>query len=112
MLTSASQPRLLALSLALAVVLAASLRAHAEGDLPGAEVAGYPACVRAIEASPVKPSFTTSEPGAGAGKRILAALAKVRSSLRETRYQHATRVQARRGVYLWDCSGMAADADR
>src|SRR6185436_16601335 len=81
--------------------------ARADGELPGAEVEGYPACVRAIEPSRAAVAFTRSEPAARAGARILAALDAVRASLRDTRYDHVTRVDARRGVYHWDCSGMA-----
>lgn len=39
---------------------------------------------------------------------VLRALAGVRESLRSTRYQHRTFVSERRGIYHWDCSGMAA----
>ena len=77
-------------------------------ELPGAEVPGYPACVRAIEPPAAKVSFEASEPATREAKRIVETLAAVRSSLRETRYEHATRVNIRRGSYLWDCSGMAA----
>lgn len=89
-------------------LLAVSALAHADGELPGSEVEGYPQCVRAIEPSRAEVAFVVSKPAARAGARILATLAAVRTSLRETRYEHATRVNAKRGLYLWDCSGMAA----
>ena len=89
-------------------MLALAALARAESELPGVEVEGYPACVRAIEPPRAKVAFVAGEPAQGSAKRILATLAAVRASLRETRYQHVTRVNARRGVYLWDCSGMAA----
>jgi hypothetical protein len=43
-----------------------------------------------------------------AGKQVVALLTQIRSTLRESRYQHTTEVRARDGVYLWDCSGMTA----
>src|SRR4051812_21636623 len=83
------------------LLLACTSLAHADGELPGAEVEGYPACVRAIEPSRAAVAFTTSAPAARAGSRILATLAAVRASLRDTRYDHVTRVNARRGIYHW-----------
>lgn len=43
-----------------------------------------------------------------AGQRVVAVLERVSRSLRETRYQAKTIVNARRGIYRWDCSGMTA----
>jgi hypothetical protein len=90
------------------LLLGSASFARADGELPGAEVEGYPACVRAIEPSRASVAFAHSAPAARAGSRILATLAAVRASLRDTRYDHVTRVNARRGIYHWDCSGMAA----
>lgn len=42
------------------------------------------------------------------GERILAELRSIRETMTETRYQHASVVRPRDGVYRWDCSGMAA----
>lgn len=95
-------------SLAIALLLGAPSRGRGEDELPGTSVEGYPECVRAIEPPRAAVSFASSEPAARAGRRVLTTLAAVRASLRETRYEHVTRVHARRGVYLWDCSGMAA----
>jgi hypothetical protein len=89
-------------------LLATSTLGRADGELPGTEVEGYPQCVRAIEPPREHVSFAPSEPAARTGRRILETLASVRASLRETRYEHVTRVQARHGIYLWDCSGMVA----
>jgi hypothetical protein len=96
------------LAVVVAALLGGSGQGLAEDELPGAAVEGYPACVRAIEAPRAQVSFTPSEAIGRASRRIVELLAGVRSSLLETRYEHVTRVQARRGVYLWDCSGMAA----
>lgn len=41
-----------------------------------------------------------------AGRRLLTRLDRVIRTLKTTRYQGATRVDERRGVYYWDCSGM------
>ncbi len=43
-----------------------------------------------------------------AQRRVLEILERVRGNIRETRYQHQTRVREARGQYFWDCSGMAA----
>lgn len=47
-------------------------------------------------------------PASPAGGRVLQVLAQIRDTLRVTRYQHPTVIRPRAGVYLWDCSGMAA----
>ena len=47
-------------------------------------------------------------PPTKAGARLLAVVDQIRTTLVETRYQHATSVRAKDGIYLWDCSGMAA----
>jgi hypothetical protein len=59
---------------------------------------------------PPMPHATEPAPPAQtrAGRAILELLATVQRSMRETRYQHQTVVRERDGVYLWDCSGMAA----
>jgi hypothetical protein len=95
-------------TVALVTLLVGASQVRADDELPGAEVEGYPQCVRAIEPPQTAVSFAPSAPRGHGAQRILATLANVRSSLRETRYQHATKVQAKQGVYLWDCSGMAA----
>ncbi|MDQ3368641.1 MAG: hypothetical protein M3680_24700 [Myxococcota bacterium] len=58
---------------------------------------------------PPAPSSREAPPPAPtrAGAKVLATIDEIRSSLRDTRYQAATAVRARDGVYHWDCSGMA-----
>lgn len=58
---------------------------------------------RALPRSGVQPPPATAR-----GARVLEVLDRVRSGLRQTRYQPATVVRERDGLYLWDCSGMAA----
>lgn len=41
-------------------------------------------------------------------ERVLAVVRAIQARLRHTRYQHATVVREREGVFFWDCSGMAA----
>jgi hypothetical protein len=41
-----------------------------------------------------------------AGARVVEIVDGIRTSLRESRYQHSTKVRADDGVYHWDCSGM------
>jgi len=59
-----------------------------------------PAAPRASEPPP--------PPETRAGARILEVLAGVQRTVRDTRYQHSTVIRERDGVYLWDCSAMAA----
>ena len=47
-------------------------------------------------------------PAPAGGARVLEVLEQVRARLRQTRYQHATVVREREGLFFWDCSGMAA----
>ncbi len=59
---------------------------------------------------PAAPTRTEPPPAAPtkAGGRVLAVVDQIRTTLVESRYQHPTSVRAKDGVYLWDCSGMAA----
>ncbi len=59
---------------------------------------------------PSAPARTEPPPAAptSAAGRVVAVVDQIRSTLVESRYQHATSVRAQDGVYLWDCSGMAA----
>lgn len=47
-----------------------------------------------------------AEPSTRAAARVLEVLARIRASLRETRYQHRLVVREHAGVYRWDCSLM------
>lgn len=48
------------------------------------------------------------ETGQGRGAAVAAALADIEHGLTATRYQHQAKIDARKGVYLWDCSIMVA----
>lgn len=54
------------------------------------------------------PSARKDEPATRSGRRLLALKDKVQSSLTYTAYEHRTRVRPKEGVYVWDCSAMAA----
>jgi hypothetical protein len=68
------------------------INAPIDGPLPAAPTTGDP--------PPTPPTR--------AGTRVLALVDTIRSSLRESSYQHATKVRPKDGVYHWDCSGMTA----
>ncbi|MBX7195736.1 MAG: CHAP domain-containing protein, partial [Sandaracinaceae bacterium] len=59
-----------------------------------------PAAPRATEPPPT--------PATRSAARIVEVLGDVQRDVRDTRYQHASVIRERDGVYLWDCSGMAA----
>ena len=61
--------------------------------------------VEPVEVLP--PAPLPAEPATEAAARVMETLEGIRSNLQETRYQHRTVVNERRGRYLWDCSGMA-----
>lgn len=83
---------------------------HPEQALPPPpswpEVRG-PGSPLAPGAAPFAPPEPPS-PATPAAARILQVLDEIRSTIRVTRYQHPTVIRPRTGVYLWDCSGMAA----
>lgn len=62
----------------------------------------------ALPIAPVRPAAPPPPAATPAGARVLEVLDSVRAGLRQTRYQHATVIRERDGVFLWDCSGMAA----
>jgi hypothetical protein len=47
-------------------------------------------------------------PATPASERVIAIVHGIQQSMRQTRYEHMTVVRERDGVFLWDCSGMAA----
>jgi hypothetical protein len=49
-----------------------------------------------------------SKPRSRAGDRVIALIGTIEQTLRETAYAHTTRVDAKRGTYIFDCSGMAS----
>ncbi|MCB9594300.1 MAG: hypothetical protein H6719_16320 [Sandaracinaceae bacterium] len=65
--------------------------------------------VSVLDALRPTPRFgSPPEPGTPAAARVVATLEQVERTTRATSYQHRTRVDARRGLYHWDCSGMTA----
>jgi len=54
------------------------------------------------------PPQATLGPATRAAARAADVLDRIRLGLNDTRYQHATRVRERQGLFHWDCSGMAA----
>jgi hypothetical protein len=53
-------------------------------------------------------ALPTPTPPTRAGTRVVEVVDRIRTTVRESSYQHTTRVRERDGVYHWDCSGMAA----
>ncbi len=51
---------------------------------------------------------TASGPANRHAAKALALLDRIDSNLKETRYQHRTKIRSREGIYYWDCSAMAA----
>lgn len=61
--------------------------------------------------APAPAQMSKSTPSGPANRRAakaLALLGKIDSNLKETRYQHRTKIRSREGIYYWDCSAMAA----
>jgi hypothetical protein len=92
----------------LTVSLVRPIPARGDNQRSSSELPEYPDFVRRIEPPLTAPSFLPSEPATRAARRLLAVVGRVRDSLVQTRYEHVTRVRVRQGMYLWDCSGMAA----
>jgi hypothetical protein len=58
---------------------------------------------------PPAPGFSApGDPATTAAAAVIERIEAIRTSLRETAYEHATTVDESDGVYRWDCSGMAA----
>jgi hypothetical protein len=47
------------------------------------------------------------QPATRRAAKVLEQLDRIEDNLQTTRYQHATQVRRREGLYAWDCSGMA-----
>lgn len=94
------------------LALAGGLPAPARGELVLGRYEGvpWPIVPPPVDLPVRAPRPTEAPPPAGseAGERVVALLERIRGTMRQTRYEHATRVRERDGVYLWDCSGMAA----
>ncbi len=61
------------------------------------------------EAEPAFPEQRLSEASGEteAATLVLTEISEVRDTVRETKYQHRTKVRRSKGYYAWDCSGMA-----
>lgn len=57
---------------------------------------------------PVVESLDPAGAGTKAAGRALTILDGIRSSVKKTWYQHKTKVNRRKGIYGWDCSGMTS----
>lgn len=106
----ARAPMLLAAAvLALCATLAPSARAQLEvGTYEGVRWPIVPPPITGPLPPPVRWSGSPPPPATAAGQRVLDVITRVRETLRETAYEHTTRVRERDGVYRWDCSGMVA----
>ncbi|MGE0403876.1 MAG: hypothetical protein AB7T06_44625, partial [Kofleriaceae bacterium] len=57
---------------------------------------------------PDAPASPPAEPATRAGKKVLAVLDNIRATTTDDKYQASTKVDVKRGIYYWDCSGMAS----
>jgi hypothetical protein len=69
-----------------------------------AEIVG--AAVLAVLAGP--PGSAPAPPPAGRSAAVATAISTIERGLTATKYQHRPKIDAAKGVYLWDCSIMAA----
>lgn len=97
----------------LAVLLAGatSLRAQAPPnfELGTHEGVPWPIISAPVWPPPRMPSFpATATPANVATTRIATQMQTLQATIRETRYQHQTVIRERDGLFLWDCSAMAA----
>jgi hypothetical protein len=100
-------------ALLLQLITVAVLSGPASAQVVDDSGATWPITMAPIDHAPPPPTWT-DEPAARAvpptrsGKRIVALIDQIRASLTDSRYQPATQVRVKDGVYHWDCSGMAA----
>jgi hypothetical protein len=71
-------------------------------------VASAPATAAADTAASADVSEAAATPANRRAAKVLERLEAIAANLTETRYQHRTKIRAREGIYLWDCSAMAA----
>lgn len=94
-------------ALALLVLAAASVT-RADGERPWPDE--WPIVLPPL-AGPLPPRLPPPAPplppATPAAERVLQVIEHVRSTVRETRYQHHLAVRERTGMYRWDCSLMA-----
>jgi hypothetical protein len=53
------------------------------------------------------PASAEREPATPSARKVLDVLARVEAAMKQTKYQHVTRVNEALGLFYWDCSGMA-----
>ncbi|UJR83905.1 hypothetical protein [Sandaracinus amylolyticus] len=100
---------LAAIAACLVVIAAGSVPARAQLEVGIYEGVPWPIIAPPLGLPiPAPPRPAPSEPATPAAARVMEVLRGVQTSMRQTRYQHATVVREREGVFLWDCSGMAA----
>jgi len=88
-----------------ALVLASAGATRADGERPWPEE--WPIVRAPVERlPPLPPPLPEEPPATRAAERVLEVLARIRQSLRDTRYQHRLDVRERAGRYRWDCSLM------
>ena len=97
---------------ALAAVLITTGSVAADEDAAAIVPQTLPHSVQPLVAEPAlepqrdQPNATV--PATPSAARVLERLARIRSSMTSTRYDHQTRVRERKGIYIWDCSVMVA----
>ncbi len=94
----------LAIALAASTLIGAASSGRADGERPWPEE--WP-----IVLPPARGPFSVElprppEPATPAAARVLEVLDRIRSNVRDTRYQHHLVVSERRGIYRFDCSLM------
>ena len=57
---------------------------------------------------PDAPARSAADPATRAATKVLGVLESIRASTTDDKYQAATKVDTKRGIYHWDCSGMAS----
>jgi hypothetical protein len=92
----------------IALLLLAATGCDLEG--PTASTAAATAAAQAVPSGeapdPEPPVAVERRPATASAQKVIDVLAGIEEGLRETRYQHTTRVDERLGLFHWDCSGM------
>lgn len=57
---------------------------------------------------PDAPELVIADPATKAGVKVLGVLDTIRTTTTDDKYQASTKVDTKRGIYYWDCSGMAS----
>jgi hypothetical protein len=95
-----------------ATVLITTARVAADEDAAATAPRTMPRSVQALTAEPalepVRDQPNATVPATPTARRIVERLARIRSSITSTRYDHQTRVREREGIYIWDCPVMVA----